>query len=183
MIIIKKEKRIAIFIYEWLDALTVALSVVILLFIFVFKTYMVRGSSMIPTLVEGNRVFVFCVLYKPEQGDVIIMDERLQIDNSIIKRVIATEGQEVNIDTETGEITVDGVVFDKPIPTTTRNIVENSRIKYPIIVPAGYIFVMGDNRGNSLDSRYERVGFIDMRDVIGKAVYVISPIDQFRKIR
>ena len=161
----------------------VALSVVILLFIFIFKTYMVRGSSMIPTLIEGNRVYVICALYKPSQGDIVIMDERLQTGDSIVKRVIATEGQELYIDGETGEITVDGVVYKYPIATTTKNIVLNTGMVYPVIVPEGHIFVMGDNRGNSLDSRYAKVGFVDVRDVIGRALFVISPIDQFRNIK
>ncbi|MCL1831031.1 MAG: signal peptidase I [Oscillospiraceae bacterium] len=161
----------------------VALSVVILLFIFVFKTYLVRGSSMVPTLTEGNRVYVFCAFYTPSQGDVVIMDERLQIGDSIVKRVVATEGQVIDINNETGEITVDGVPFVSPIPTTLYNCVSNSSITYPTTVPEGYIFVMGDNRGNSFDSRYDRVGFIDIRDVIGRAIYVISPVDQFRKIK
>lgn len=180
---IKTSKKISIFVYEWLDALMVALVFVILLFVFVFKTYMVRGPSMIPTLVEGNRVYVICAFYKPSQGDVVIMDEKLQLGDSIIKRVIAVEGQQVNIDSQTGEITVDGVVFINPVPTSTKNIVSNSSMTYPVVVPKGYIFVMGDNRGNSLDSRSDKVGFIDVRDVIGKALYVISPVDQFRKIR
>jgi len=138
---------------------------------------------MYPTLVEGNRVYVICAFYKPVQGDVVIMDEKLQIGDSIIKRVVAVEGQTVDINKETGEVTVDGVVFKTPIATTTKNIVADSKMSYPVVVPKGYIFVMGDNRGNSLDSRYDRVGFIDLRDVIGKAIYVISPVDQFRKIR
>lgn len=160
-----------------------ALAAVIILYIFVFKTYMVRGESMVPTLIEGNRVFVICALYTPKQGDVIIMDESLLIGDSIVKRVVATEGQTVNIDSQTGEITVDGVIFDKPIGTTQKNYISSSNTTYPLTVPKGHVFVMGDNRAYSFDSRYDKIGFIERRNIIGRALYVISPLGETKKIK
>ena len=156
---------------------------VVLMFAFIFKTYLVQGKSMNPTLVEGNRLFVICAFYKPSVGDIVVMDESQHIGDSIVKRIIAIEGQTVNIDKQTGEITVDGIVFDKPIKGSEANLIHGSSWEYPITVPEGHIFVMGDNRANSLDSRYDVVGFIDTREVIGKALFIISPIKEFRRVR
>ena len=178
---ITRSKRISRAIYEWLDALVFALVAVVVLFTFVFKSYMVRGISMEPTLYDGYRVFVYSFMYTPSQGDIIVMDESLEIgDYSIVKRVVAVENQTVDIDPDTGEITVDGVVFDTPISTSHTN--NAGDMDFPGVVPEGYIFVMGDNREHSLDSRYQRIGFIDKRNIIGKAIYIISPVEKAGKL-
>ena len=137
---------------------------------------------MLPTLVGGHRVLVFSAFYRPSQGDIIVMDESIEIGDSIVKRVIATEGQILNIDSESGEIIVDGVAFNYPIPASHDNIINNPDIEYPLTIPKGYIFVMGDNRAHSFDSRFSKVGFVDMRNVIGKAVLIISPLEDAGRI-
>lgn len=143
---------------------------------------MVQGPSMEPTLYQGNRVLVFSLLYEPKQGDVIVMDESLEIGDSIVKRVVATEGQTVDINTATGEVTVDGVVFDAPIKTSLDNVIQGDSMSFPVTVPEGHVFVMGDNRAHSYDSRTSSLGFIDERDIIGKAIYIISPVGETGKI-
>jgi len=168
-------------VYDWVDSVVFAVTVVMLLFTFVFQIYVVKGSSMNPTLIEGWRVLAWDLFYSPEQGDVVIVDDNIPIGESIIKRVVATENQVVDIDKKTGEITVDGVPFDRPIPANEYN--ANGDREYPITVPEGFCFVMGDNRGVSYDSRYTAVGFIDSDSIIGKAVLIMSPLKEFGAIR
>lgn len=168
-----KPKKIASVVYEWLDALVFALLAVAILFVAFFKVYAVLGASMEPTLRTGNRVFAWCFLYEPAQGDIVILDEELVLGESIVKRVVAIEGQVVDIDEETGEITVDGIVFDEPVATSLSNL--NGNMHFPLRVPDGHVFVMGDNRGNSHDSRYTTIGFVDERSVMGNVLYVFGP--------
>ena len=177
----EKSEKIANNMYEWLDSLVFSLAIVMAVFAFFFQIYIVRGVSMFPTLENGDRVFVYNIFYTPKQGDVIVIDDNIAINESIIKRVIATENQTVDINSTTGEIKVDGVVYDIPIATTTRNITGGQ--EYPITVPEGCYFVMGDNRGNSFDSRYIIIGCVKRSDILGKAVYVVSPSSNRGRIR
>lgn len=168
----ERSKKAAVTVYEWLDAFVFALVAVTILFVYIFKVYTVTGSSMVPTLHTSDRVFAWCLGYEPKQGDVVIVDTELVIGESIVKRVVATGGQVVDIDQETGAITVDGVLFDTPIATTTSNISGN--LQFPVRVPENCVFVMGDNRGNSHDSRYTTIGFVDSSSVIGQVHYIFA---------
>ena len=163
-----KSNRRAASVYEWAESLLFALAVVLLAFTFVLKSYIVDGSSMVPTLLSGQRVFALSLFYTPQTGDIIIIDENNALDEPLVKRVVATAGQTVDIDPATGEITVDGAVFDAPISATTDNL--RGDTSYPLTVPQGFLFVMGDNRARSLDSRYAALGFVDARAVLGKKI-------------
>ncbi len=167
------KKKVALF--EWIDSLIVAFVIILILFVFVFKFYISVGGSMLPTINENERVFVWSLFYKPNNGDIIIIDARSvpSIQDSIIKRVIATEGQTVDIDEVTGELTVDGIPVDVPIESTVDNI--NGDVDFPQIVPNDSVFVLGDNRGASHDSRFSDIGMVDQNLVIGKAMFKISP--------
>ena len=130
-----------------------------------------RGVSMLPTLADGDEVYIEIVDgFNPSCGDVIAFNIPSEVMNGIpiIKRVIAVAGETVDIDFDTGSVFVNSICLDEPY------INELTHLKLdfvgPIIVPEGYIFVMGDNRNLSVDSRDASVGFIDTRDVIGKAI-------------
>ena len=163
---LQREKAASI--CDWVDALCSAVIVCVLLFTFCIKSAVVDGTSMNPTYVDGQRVFAYVPYTSLRTGDVVITDDKNGIGKSLFKRVVATEYQYVSIDTQTGTIYVDGIPFEDPIATTPDNL--KGDIEYPFYVPRGCVFLMGDNRRVSNDSRYTAVGFIDARSVTGKAV-------------
>ena len=152
------------------------LAVFMLVYMLLFRVVVVVGPSMYHTLVDGDRlVLVSNVFYQnPKQGDVIVASkESFRDGECIIKRVIATEGQTVDIDFQLGVVYVDGVALQEDYPCTMTNLDEG--MKFPLTVPEGCVFAMGDNRNASLDSRNPQVGFIDEREILGKAVFLMVP--------
>lgn len=164
-------------ILEWFEAIVVSLTVVILLFTFVFRMVGVDGSSMVPTLHDNDRLVISNLFYQPKQGDIVIISQTEGYAKPLVKRVIATEGQEVDIDFREGIVYVDGKALDEPYvagPTRSKFDVE-----FPQIVPEGKLFVLGDNRGNSTDSRSSRVGMVDEKVILGKAILRVLPFEDF----
>lgn len=166
-----EERRIKIAnsICEWMDAAVFAVVVCVVIFTLFVKVFTVNGTSMEPTYFEGNRVFALLAYMDLDTGDVIVTDDNNGLSEPLIKRVIATEFQKVEMDSDTGAIYVDGKLIDEPVATTLSNL--KGDIEYPFYVPAGYVFAVGDNREMSLDCRYERCGFIDSRSVVGKVLF------------
>lgn len=146
-----------------------------LLFIFVIGNAVVDGDSMVPTLINEEKLIYYQLAYTPSEGDIVIINSTEKLGKVIVKRVIATEGQTVDINFETSEVIVDGNVLDEPyINNATRAVSPAAFESYPITVPEGCIFVMGDNRGVSLDSRHASLGFVKKEDVLGKVVFRYS---------
>jgi signal peptidase I len=140
----------------------------------------VSGSSMYSTLVHGDYLLLLSNVFyhEPEQGDIVVISKE-SFDNGkpIVKRVIATEGQIVEIDFDNGIVYVDGLPLDEPYiysPTTVKE-----GVVFPLIVEKDCIFVLGDNRGVSLDSRSPDIGQIDKREVLGKAIFLLFPGDHY----
>ena len=166
---------------EWIEELILAVIFVAVLFTFVLRVITVTGSSMVPNYNEDDRVAVSSVTFSLNQGDVIVISNVL--DDPIIKRVIATEGQTVDFDYERGAVIIDGEILDDSkfgiengITTTPFNSIET--VNFPQTVPKGCVFVLGDNRTVSEDSRYKDVGMIDKRNILGKAVFKIFPFSE-----
>lgn len=163
----------------YMKDLAVVLCIVLVAFLFCFRIAVVDGDSMLNTLIDGDYVLLLnrLVSGNPEQGDIVVISTNNYGNGKpIIKRVIATEGQVIDIDFETGTVTVDGKVLNEPyIKDLTKR--SFSGVQYPITVEKGCIFVMGDNRMNSTDSRSPQIGQIDCREVIGKAIFCIFPGD------
>ena len=161
--------------YEWMQALVCSVLVVVLLFTFVVRLIGVDGHSMVPTLQDGDRLLVLnSILYDDYQyGDIVVLRKESFLAEPIVKRVIATGGQTVDIDFETGSVYVDGELLKEDYINELTFLEEGT--EFPLTVPEGSIFVMGDNRNNSNDSRDYRLGTVDTRYVIGKAAFLIFP--------
>lgn len=152
------------------------MAAVMVIFLLVFRIIVVTGGSMRQTLVDGDYLLLLSnTFYKePQQGDIVVISKK-SFDNGkpIVKRIIATEGQTVDIDFDAGIVYVDGQALDEPYinnSTTT-----DRGTQFPLTVAKGCVFVLGDNRGVSRDSRDPAIGQIDKREVLGKALYLILP--------
>lgn len=168
--------------YYTVKSLVSVLVVLVLVFTFVGRLIVVDGESMEPTLWHGEMLLVRSIAYEPENGDIVILaKEGFHNGDAIVKRVIATGGQEVLIDYAAGAVRVDGAVLDEPY-------IKEYMVQFPyqtissITVPEGCIFVMGDNRNNSDDSRNPDLGVVDARLVLGKAVMVLFPFSNLHRI-
>ena len=161
--------------YEWTQALVGSVLAVVLVFTFLIRLIGVDGHSMVPTLQNGDRLLVLSSLLDNdyEYGDIVVLREESFLEEPIVKRVIATEGQTVDIDFEAGIVYVDGQVLDEPYINELTYMEEGT--EFPLTVPEGCIFVMGDNRNHSSDSRDSRLGTVDTRCVLGKAVFLAFP--------
>ena len=163
-------------VYEWMQCLVFALIFCVVLFVFFFRLVDVVGDSMNPTLENADKMVVSDLFYKPKQGDIVIFRKDEYKPEALVKRVIATEGQTVEIDFNRGRVYVDGVLLDEPyIAEPTRNQIDFTGVQ---VVPEGCVFVMGDNRNASTDSRDKRIGMVDVRLIIGRAYCVIYPTNE-----
>ena len=168
--------------YDWVECLVVALIICVVLFAFFIRVIDVVGTSMNPTLFNKDKMLVSGLLYEPKAGDVVVFKkDEYSPEKALVKRVIAVEGQEINIDFEKGIVYIDGE------PIKEDFIMEPTYNKLDFIgpktVPEGCVFVMGDNRNASIDSRKSEIGMLDTRLILGKAYYVIYPISSIRAIR
>lgn len=164
-------------IFDWIRCILFALSIVIICLTFLFRLVDVKGSSMDNTLATNDKVIVTNLFYTPESGDIVVISHGAVYSHPIIKRVIATEGQRIKLDYENDRIIVDGIEISEPYidgSTFGGNIGDN---QIPEVVPEGKIFVMGDNRRVSMDSRSSQIGLIDVDNVIGKAQFVVFPFE------
>ena len=163
-------------ILAYLHDLVFGLVGVLLVFMLVFRMVVVSGPSMKQTLINGDSLILLSnVFYKtPRYGDVIVASKDSFKDGEpIIKRVIATEGQWVNIDFEKGIVYVDDVALDEPYTNTPTNLYEG--MQFPLQVKSGCVFVMGDNRNDSWDSRSTDIGLVDCREILGRALFLAIP--------
>ena len=163
-------------ILEYLHDVVYILALILVVFTFCMRVVIVSGSSMFNTLVDGDYLLL---INRPlcgelEQGDIVVASmERFKDGEPIVKRVIATEGQIVDIDFRAGIVYVDGVALEEEYIYTPTHLAEG--MQFPLVVEEGCLFLMGDNRGDSRDSRAPEIGLVDEREILGRAVFLLMP--------
>ena len=149
---------------------------ILLAFLLLFRVIVVSGDSMYSTLMDGDYLLLLgnLVYQEPEQGDIVVISKKT-FDNGkpIVKRVIATEGQTVDIDFDNALVFVDGIALEEPYINSPTSF--NEGTVFPLTVEENCIFVLGDNRGVSRDSRDPVIGQVDEREVLGKAIFLMIP--------
>lgn len=178
---VKPQKSIASLLYETLEIISIALIVVILINLFVGRMTTVVGDSMYPTLHNTEKLWVSRLGYTPQNGDIVVIQEKNSaISEPIVKRIIATENQTIKFDFENWKVFVDGVPLEEDyINYEDWCAMKSYGCPEELAVPPGYVFVMGDNRNHSTDSRDGRVGVISEDDIMGKVVARIFPLNKF----
>lgn len=167
-------------VFEWIELFVFSFSLVLLIMTFVVRHSPVIGSSMAHTLEENDILLVSGVMYEPKQNDIIVFQSpNVGYDEPLVKRIIAVGGQEINIDFATWTVSIN----DEKLDETYINYEEghsmlSSNMQFPLTIPEGYVFVMGDNRNHSLDSRNAMVGLVDVNYIIGRVIFRIYPLDK-----
>lgn len=166
--------------FEWLETIAVAFAIITLVFTFAAREITVDGGSMEPAYYDGDRVLITELAGEAKTGDVVVITHAL--DKTIIKRVVATEGQVVDFDNEQGELIVDGQVVPGETYGTKNGITfapeSGDVLDFPQTVPEGCVFVLGDHRDDSTDSRRVSVGMVDQRNILGKVIFNLYPISK-----
>lgn len=163
---------------EWYEALLFAVVILVVGFSFVFRITLVDGDSMEPTLSNQDRLIVWAAGYTPARGDVVIIDGYNPDGKPLVKRIIAMGGDTIDIDFAAGTVTVNGTVLDEPYILEPTHL--QGSVSFPLTVPEGKVFVMGDNRNGSKDSRI--LGCIDTRDILGKVIFRLMPFQKMGRI-
>ena len=178
--------------YDWIRCVLFSVAIVVFCLTFIFRLVEVDGPSMNDTLYNKDKVIITDLFYTPHNGDVIVIAHGAHHPEPIIKRVIAHGGQTIRLDYDNETLYVDGVIMNEPYIkdgiTFTLDSKNRGSNYLPLnddgsfVIPEGKLFVMGDNRQVSLDSRREDIGLIDRTDVIGKAQFVVFPFDHFGNV-
>lgn len=170
--------KVPVYVFDTFKTIIYFFAVIIIIFTFFIRDVTIDGPSMMNTLFDGDKVILTNFNYHPETGDIVAINAEDELEKVIIKRVIATEGQTIKIDYSTGQVCVDGIIIDEPYISSPTNEPEYEW-DVPYVIPEGYVFVMGDNRSISLDSRSGKVQLIKTSEIIGKAQMILLPFDRF----
>ena len=168
--------------YDWIQSLISALLICVLVFVFVMRIMDVKGSSMVPTLKNGDKVLVSDLFYEPARGDIVVFKkDSYDSGKALVKRVVAVAGDVVNIDFEKGIVYVNGEALEEDYI----DVLTTTKIDFigPQTVPDNCLFVMGDNRNASTDSRKKEIGMVDNRMLLGRAYYVLFPVNDMGWIK
>ena len=165
-------------IFDWVQNITVILSAVVLISIFLFRIVGVDGDSMYPTLHDKDWLITSNLFYEPKNGDIVVLAKDSFMDGKmIVKRVVATEGQEIDINFREGVVYVDGKALDEPY--TADKTSRQMDMEFPAVVPEDCVFVLGDNRNHSADSRDASLGMVHKSNIHGRVILRVLPIKSF----
>ncbi len=169
--------------YFWVQALTMALVFLVIAFTLVGRVTRVVGTSMVPTLHEGDLMLLQSIGYTPKQGDVVVLRKSSFMNDPVVKRVIAVGGQHVRVDYNTHLVYVDDVPLNEPYINEVMKDPHHPDLNVlDVTVPEGSVYVLGDNRNLSSDSRNERLGTVDTRYILGHVLWVVLPFSDFGSI-
>lgn len=166
------------YIYSVISVFFIAIACIFTIFTFFFRLVQVSGDSMYPNARNGDKIVVSNFLYNPDYGDIIAIGRSTEEENSIIKRVIGLPGDVIFINFDTHIITVNGDVITEDYPVDGAISVKGD-VDFPITVPDDSVFVLGDNRNNSKDSRFSYIGCIKLDEIAGKALFKAVPFGTF----
>lgn len=167
--------------YSWAADLVACLVFVVLFFVFVVRIIGVSGTSMLPTLHDKDMVLLLSnVFYEADNDDIVVVYKE-SYGEPIVKRIIATEGETIDIDFYTGEVWVDDELLNEPYILEPTYL--SGDMQFPLTVPENCVFVMGDNRNGSLDSRWSEIGIVDERCILGKVLFRIFPFNSIGKVK
>ena len=192
-----KNRKLHRIIGETIDIVSAAMIpifLMILLFTYVFRVAIVQGDSMLPTLQNEDRLLVSQLQTRPHDGDIVVInaDDAILfaesgslytadgLHKSIVKRVVAVGGQTLDISSEEGEVYINGnqESYEKVDKLITQLPDLGNAFEYPFTVPEGFVFVMGDNRDISLDSRYVNVGLVPEAQIEGTVLLRLYPLEK-----
>lgn len=167
---------------EYAESLALVFAVMLMIFTFIARPATVDGESMLPTLRHGERLIISNLFYEPTRGDIVVLGGEADHEEgkNLIKRIIATGGETVDIDFEAGKVFINGEELSEPYILEDTHLEEGTQ--FPLTVPEGEIFVMGDNRNGSRDSRSDTVGTIREEYIVGRVLFRFYPFDRFGKI-
>ena len=170
--------------YDLIECISQAFVLAAILLTLIFIKFDVNGSSMLPTLHDKDKLLVYHLFYEPQRGDIVTIDRPGLLNENIIKRVIAKEGDSIKVDRSAGKVYVNGEALNEAYIYEP-----NKSFKFygdewdiPEKVPEGHLFVMGDNRNGSTDSRSKLVKFVNKKDVMGKAFFIYNPFNRIKII-
>ncbi len=176
--VVDKKKKLQLNVYDFASIIMAAFIIIAVIFTFFFRLVGVKGQSMESTLHENDWLIT---MQRQEYvyGDIVVITEPNYFNEPLIKRVIATEGQTVDIDYASSTVYVDGVALEEPYINEAFILQNSDDVPFPYTVPEGKLFCMGDNRNHSTDSRSTLIGAVDERYILGKAVIRVLPFGSF----